>query len=462
MFGTSGIRGDVVDKVNAELALKVGTSLATFLGGRGNVVVGYDIRTSSQMLENAAVSGLLAGGCDAVRIGAVPTPVLAFTTREISARAGIMITGSHNPPADNGLKCYDEQGMEYLPGEEEALEGLILDDAYKLVTWDKLGEVREVFDAVDRYIEAAMRVLKPVSRRLTVILDCSNGVGSYVTPHLLSKMGCRVVTMNAQLDGFFPGRPSEPTPENLGALARSVREAGADIGIAHDGDADRFSVVDEKGRYIGDDRVLALFAKKLVEDNRGGLVIASIDTSNCVEEVVVKAGGRLERAPLGKIHVALRDRQAVMACEPWKIINPAWGLWGDGCYSACLLAEMLAEQGGTVRELFSKIPDYPKMQASIDCPDELKKPVILRISETLSKERNVLDVWTFDGIRINYRDGSWLLIRASGTEPVVRVYAEGKTVKQAKELVNKGVKIVRGAINEGELPKKLRELEKPR
>lgn len=362
--------------------------------------------------------------------------------------AGVMITGSHNPPADNGLKCYNGQGMEYVPTEEEVLEKLILNDAYKLVAWNELGEAREVFDAVDKYIEAAMRVLKPVSRGLTVILDCSNGVGSYVTPQLLSKMDCRVVTMNAQLDGFFPGRPSEPTPENLGALARSVREAGADIGIAHDGDADRFSVVDEKGRYIADDRVLALFAKKLVEDNGGGLVIASIDTSRCVEEVVVNAGGRLERAPLGKIHVALRDRQAVMACEPWKIIDPAWGLWGDGCYSACMLVEMLAEHGGTVGELFSRIPDYPKMRASIDCPEELKQTVMPGISKALSKERNVSDVWAFDGTRVNYKDGSWLLMRASGTEPVVRVYAEGKSAKQAKELVNKGVKIVVEAIKE--------------
>ena len=152
----------MLTKISAELAVKFGLSLATYLGGSGDVVVGYDARTSSQMLENAVVSGLLAGGCNAIRIGLVPTPVMAFTTRELGAKAGVMVTGSHNPPTDNGLKCYDGRGMEYTPVEEEVLENFILNDAYKMVPWNFLGEAREVADAVDRYMVVALLKLKPV------------------------------------------------------------------------------------------------------------------------------------------------------------------------------------------------------------------------------------------------------------------------------------------------------------
>jgi len=247
LFGTSGIRGSVLTKVDAELAVKFGLALATYLGGSGDVVVGYDVRTSSPLLENAVVAGLLAGGCNAIRIGLVPTPVMAFTTRELRAKAGVMVTGSHNPPTDNGLKCYDGQGMEYTPVEEEVLEKLILNDSYKMVPWNFLGEARGVLDAVDRYMVVALRTLKPILKGLTVVVDCSNGAGALVIPHLLSKIGCKVITMNAQLDGTFPGRPSEPIPQNLEELASTVKELHADVGIAQDGNADRLAVIDERG-----------------------------------------------------------------------------------------------------------------------------------------------------------------------------------------------------------------------
>lgn len=446
LFGTSGIRGSVLTKVNAELAVKFGLALATYLGGSGDVAVGYDVRTSSQMLENAVVSGLLAGGCNAIRLGLVPTPVMAFTTRELGAKAGVMVTGSHNPPTDNGVKCYDGQGTEYTPVEEEVLEKFILNDSYKMVPWNFLGKAREVSDAIDRYMAAALQTLKPVLKRLTVVVDCSNGAGALVTPHLLSKIGCKVITMNAQLDGAFPGRPSEPTPQNLEGLAHTVKESHADAGIAHDGDADRLAVIDERGQYVANDRVLALFGKRLVETHKGGLVITSTDTSFCIDETVEKVGGKVERTKVGKIHVALREKRAVMAGEPWKIINLDWGPWADGCYSACLLVKMLTKHGGTVTELFGDIPNYPQRRLYIACPDELKEQVMSQAEKALSKEKNVSSVWTFDGIRVNYEDSSWLLIRASGTQPRLCIHVEGKTQKRLNELWNKGVRLVKGTI----------------
>jgi len=184
----------------------------------------------------------------------------------------------------------------------------------------------------------------------------------------------------------------------------------------------------------------------LVETHKGGLVITSTDTSFCIDEAVEKMGGKVERTKVGKIHVALRERGAVMAGEPWKIINLDWGSWADGCYSACLLVEMLAEHGGTVTELFSDIPNYPQRRVYIDCPDELKDLVMLRAAKALSKEEDVSNVWTFDGIRVNYEDRAWLLIRASGTQPRICIHAEGRTQKRLNELWNKGVRLVKGAI----------------
>jgi len=424
--------------------MKLGLALATSLRNYGSVAVAHDARTSSPYLRHAVSSGLMAGGCRTVQFGMVPTPVLAFGTRENKLNAGVMITGSHNPPTDNGLKCYSNDGREYTGDEEAILEELILKNSYRTVTWNKVGFSTVRQDVIDDYVKAVLSHVRPVKQPLHVVVDCGNGVGSNVTPTLLSRLGCKVTTINANVDGTFPSRPPEPTPETLKDTSRLVSELRADLGVAHDSDADRLSVLDEEGGYVTDDRLLAFFAKILLQKYGPGRIVTSVDTSPRIDEVAERYGGRVERTELGKTHEALasdRDRP-LLCCEPWKITDVHWGYWGDGIYAACRLVSELSDEKRTLTNLLEDIPDYPQRKFAFPCPDHVKGRIMEAIKAKLTTEKKVKDVWTYDGIRVNYEDGSYALLRPSGTEPKIRVYCEAKSDGDLKRLVEKCAALV--------------------
>jgi len=447
LFGTSGIRGDL-DLVSPELAVNLGLAVATSLNSHGDVAVAYDARTSSPYLRYATSSGLMAGGCKAIQFGMIPTPVLGFGTRENKLNAGIMITGSHNPPTDNGLKCYNSEGREYTGEEEENLEEIIFNNSYRPVAWNKVGSSIPRQEVLDDYVRAVLFDIKPVAKSLHVVVDCGNGVGSNVTPRLLSRLGCRVTAINANIDGAFPSRPPEPTPETLSDTSRLVSEMGADLGIAHDSDADRLSVLDEEGRYVTNDRLLALFAKILLKQHGPGRIVTSVDTSPRIDEVAERYGGRVERTKLGKTHEALTTsrEKPILCCEPWKIIDVHWGYWGDAVYAACKLVAQLSDSEQSLSKLLEDIPDYPQSRLAFPCPRQVKDKAMHTIKAKLAAEKDAMDVWTYDGIRVNYEDGSYALLRPSGTEPKIRVYCEAKSEKELKKLVQKYTALVQIAV----------------
>lgn len=446
LFGTSGIRGDL-SRISPELAMKLGLAVATSLKSGGTVAVAHDARTSSPYLNHAVSSGLMAGGSKAVQLGMIPTPVLAFGTRQDKLNAGIMITGSHNPPTDNGLKCYTSEGREYTGTEEAILEELILKSSYRTVMWDKVGPAIVRHGIVGDYVKTVLSDMKPVDRPLHVIVDCGNGVGSLVTPRLLSKLGCRVTAINANIDGTFPARLPEPTPETLSDTSRLVSDLGADLAIAHDSDADRLSVLDERGRYVTNDRLLAFFAKMLLRRYGPGRVVTSVDTSPRIDEVAEQYGGRVRRTKLGKTHEALAsgEEKPVLCCEPWKVIDVHWGYWGDGIYAACKLVSKLSDERCALSELLGDIPDYPQRRLAFLCPDETRQKAMEMIKAELLTQENVKDIWTYDGIRVNYEDGSYALLRPSGTEPRIRVYCEARTGDSLNELVDMCTALVKRA-----------------
>jgi len=449
LFGTSGIRGSL-NKITPQLLMNLGLSLATFLGNEGEVVVASDARTSSEALKNALSSGLMSGGCAVADLGLVPLPAFAYTTRQRKSKAGVIVTGSHNPPQDNGLKCYDRRGMEYTPRDEEVLEDFLFNEKYKAVDWKKVGNRSFVTNTDEEYIEAILRQVPKIEREIKVLIDCANGTASNVTPIVLSKLGCKVFTINSSIDGTFPGRLPEPSPENLRDTCRLVREIRADIGIAHDGDADRLTVIDDKGRYITNDSVLAFFAKLLLERHGGGHIVTSIDTSFRIDQVVERVGGALERTRLGKTHVVLKERpnsKIILCCEPWKIIDTNWGYWGDAIYATAQLIKSLDDSKGSTSELFKEIPNYPQDRIYQPCPDNLKQPTMELIREELLEEKGVASIWTYDGIRVNYEDNSWVLIRPSGTEPKIRIYCEGITTKRLSQLTKRSTSLVKTAIS---------------
>ncbi len=439
LFGTRGIRGPIATKVTPELMLKLGQALASYVGV-GKIVVGRDARTSGEMLQHAFVAGALAGGCDVIDVGLVPSPCVAFTVRELGAKAGSVITASHNPPPDNGIALYRSDGMEFLPEEELKLEELIFEKQLKHAGWDSLGSMQR-YDAIPSYLKAIERAVK-VRRGFKVVVDCANGVGAVTTPLLLRELGCKVVTLNSHLDGYFPGHLSEPQPWNLNDLMLTVREVGADLGIAHDGDADRVAMVDERGNFVKHDALIALFAKRAVEAKRGGAIVTSINTSVAIEEVVARAGGQTFRTALGNYSAAMLEHGACFAGEPGKLIFPEFGPWADGVLVAAKLLEVMSLQRKPPSKIFAaNVPDYPMYFEDFACPEERKGEFMQGIRkylpENVSEVRDVLDI---DGFRVNRKNGSWVLVRVSGTEPKARLVVEGRTEAELEALKEVGLR----------------------
>jgi phosphoglucosamine mutase len=449
LFGTAGIRGSVENKVTERLALELAQAMSAMLANEGEVLVGSDYRTTSTELRATLLGGLMGGGIDVLDTGPLPTPVLAFGVPLVRANAGIMITASHNPPEDNGMKCYTHEGREYVPEEEQILERLIANRQFTEVTWDHVGTPVATPDLIDTYTDRILDQIGSLQRRLKVIVDCANGTTFNLTPLLLSKMGCEVISLNAHPDGRSPGRPAEPSPANLTTACSLVRSLKADLGIAHDGDGDRLAIIDEKGRYVNNDTVLAFFARLVLSQNGPGRIITTVDTSSRIDKVATSSGGTVERTRLGKTHVLLTqdDRASIrLCCEPWKIIDPAWGFWGDAIYAACRLVQALDRTKGIASSLFRGIPENPQERFFFRCPDELKDAVMTRISGILTGERDIIDVWTLDGVRANFSDDSWILIRKSGTEGKIRVYCEGRSSKRLRQLISKSSSLVKNAI----------------
>ncbi|MCL2156747.1 MAG: phosphoglucosamine mutase, partial [Methanobrevibacter sp.] len=246
LFGTSGIRGKIKEEITAELALNVGKALATYLGGKGNVVIGYDSRTTNQMLENAICAGLLESGCNVFKLKMVPTPLVGYAVAKLGVDAGIMITASHNPSQYNGIKVWNKNGMAYTPSQEEELEKIYFSKEFINVSWENIGTTHLIEDVKESYINELLNIVD-IKPGLKVVVDPASGAGSELSPIIFRRSGCEVVSLNSQVDGFFPGRNPEPNEQNLKDLMKVVVAVGADIGIAHDGDADRMIAVDEKG-----------------------------------------------------------------------------------------------------------------------------------------------------------------------------------------------------------------------
>ena len=444
LFGTSGIRGVVGEFLTPTLALDLGLALATQLGNRGLVIVGKDPRTSSDMLESCLVSGLLSGGCDVRTLGVVPTPVIGFGIRKLRASAGVVITASHNPPEYNGIKFFDSEGMAYSPELEAEIERIHFERRAKPAAWDAIGGVERV-EVLGDYIKSVVEAVR-LKRGYKVVVDCANGAGSVATPYILRELGCKVIALNSQLSGL-PVRPLEPAAENLGELCSVVRSVGADMGFAHDGDADRAAAVDEKGRVVEWDKLLALMCAHVVKKT-GGKVVTTVDASMVVDEQVRAAGGEVIRTRVGDVAVAraVKESGAVFGGEP----SGAWIFGGvgypDGPLACARVLEMVDGAGKTLSELADGVKGYPIVRKKFECREERKAAVMKKVSERAPRVFKRADVTTTDGIRLSFEDGSWVLVRPSGTEPYIRVTAQGRTSARAKEIAGETVRILKSVM----------------
>ncbi len=437
LFGTAGIRGRYPDEVGPELAFGVGASVAWVRRAR-LVVVGGDGRLTTPILKAMASAGAMVAGADVVDAGLVPMPALPWAVVRRGADAGIYITASHNPPTDNGIKVFRPDGAEFTRSEEGEVEDAYFTKSWEPAPWDRVGKLLSGGDLLTQYIAevadaAAPSGVKAVPR---VVVDTANGAASLATPKVLRDIGAEVFTFNANVDGRFPGRYPEPRADVLEPLLPAARALRADVFLAHDGDGDRLAVLDPARGFVKQDRVIALLARWKLSQ-RGGTVIVSIDVGRAVRDVVESMGGRLKVVRLGKLHEGLLETpDAVMAAEPWKFIDPSWGRWIDGVYQAATIVRIMAEEGKTIGELLAEIPDYPQARVSIRMPKAVRDRVYETASqELISKAPEGAEVTTIDGVRIDYPDGSWLLLRKSGTEPKIRIYGEAPTAEELRRAV---------------------------
>jgi phosphoglucosamine mutase len=403
------------------------------------------------MIEDALVSSLMAIGSDVYLADVVPTPVLAYATKALGADVGFMITASHNPPQYNGIKVFNKESLSYTDQDQAAVEKNVAESRFALADWRKLGKTVNV-DAEALYFEMALKAVS-LKKPWRVIVDPGCGATYSVAPALLKALGCKVTALNAQPDGYFPARSSEPTVESLKDLANVVRVLGADVGVAFDGDGDRVAFVDEKGVFVNFDRSLAAYAAYALKRSGGGVVVTNVEASMCVETMAEKYGGKVVRTKVGDIYVseAIKRDGAVFGGEPcgaW--VHPKQHFCPDGPLSAALFLKALEEEGKTVSEFISEVPEYITLRENIACRNDLKNKAVAAVEvEVKQVFSGYTDFSTIDGVRLALKNG-WLLIRASGTEPLIRLTVEGESQAVAKELMRKATVLIRKHV-EGDL-----------
>lgn len=411
LFGSSGIRGVVGKKITPELLMKIGSAVGSI---HNNIFIGSDTRSSGDMVSSALNAGILSVGSNVHYGGILPTPTVARNSKTFDC--GIMITASHNPSEYNGVKLWNSDGSPFDQKQSDEIEELIVKESYSRKPYDKLGVLHRDYGALDKHKESILACLQAEGE---VVVDCASGPTSLITPLLLREMGCRVTSLNCQIDGHFPGRMPEPLEENLNDLISLVKSKKKAIGVAHDGDGDRVVAVDDRGRYVSGDRLLALFADFLKPDG----IAVPINASMVIDDLVK---GKIHRTKVGDVFVsdALKKNNLKFGGEPsGTFIFADQTYCPDGVYGAAFLAKMAEEC--SLADMIDALPSYPLAQRTYAYTGDASI-----ISSKLWQELSGLDyerLISVDGWRVEFESG-WFLIRFSGTEPKIRLTAEARDI----------------------------------
>jgi len=436
LFGTNGVRGVVNADLTVEKVAGLAAAAGSVLGER--VAVGRDGRTSSPMFRDAVVGGLLSVGCRVHDAGVLPTPALQYAVKRFGLHGGLMVTASHNPPEFNGVKVIAADGVEVPRSREEEIEAIFLGQGPKLCSWDRIGTIHPL-EALEVYVDAVMSHIDGDAvreKRFKVALDPGNGVAALAAPAVARELGCLAVTINADIDGSFPARDSEPRPDNLDGLRALVKASSADVGVAFDGDGDRAIFVDESGDVHWGDRSFALVAKDFLARHPGRVVATPVSSSRMIEDVVTAGGGRVLWTRVGSVVVSrtmVENGIALGGEENGGIIYGPHQFVRDGAMAMALILGIMAREWRPLSELFEELPRYIQVKDRVACPDRLKQEALKALSGLVRASR----VETIDGLKLWYPDESWILVRPSGTEPVFRLYAEAKDQGTATGLVEK-------------------------
>jgi len=431
MVSISGVRGIVGQTLTPQVLMDYTSAFGLLCKGC-RVVVGRDSRVSGEMARHAVLSGLLAAGCPVIDRGLVPTPTVQLAVEELHAAGGLVITASHNPQQWNALKFIGPGGLFLGPKQSARLWKLANSKKRAWAAWDRLGSVTVDDGAIGRHIDRILALpdikVRSLRRRgFRVAVDTVNGAGGLILPRLLKKLGCQVTGINTEPTGRFAHTP-EPLPEHLEQLARAVRKARADIGFATDPDVDRLAVVDELGRPLGEESTLAL-AVQFVLKRRTGRVVINMSTSRMVEEIARRHKARVVRTPVGEIHVArrMKSSRAVIGGEGnGGVILPELHLGRDAPVGMALILQHLLECGETASRMAAALPHYAMIKRKLKVPREKMDLVERKMAAQFKKHR----INQVDGLRVDF-DDAWLHLRRSNTEPIVRIYTEARTRREA-------------------------------
>jgi phosphomannomutase len=432
IVSVSGIRGIVGEGLGPEAALRFARAFGVHVGG-GRVVLSRDGRPSGTMIRHSVLAGLLASGCEVHDLAVAPTPTVGLAVRALHAAGGIQITASHNPAPWNGLKLFGPDGR-VLPAEQgRAVQGLFESSAGRAVPFNELGAMQDYHKALDLHRDRVLQLVDVPRIRaagLRALLDANGGAGGPLGRRLLKALQVETTCRGCDADGFFLHEP-EPTAENLREVCPRVREHGADVGFALDPDADRLALIDETGRYVGEELTLALAVQFRLGQDKGPVVI-NMSTSRVTADVAAQASCACHRAAVGEANVADRMLEvgAVIGGEGnGGVIDPRVGLVRDPFIGMGLVLNLMAETGRRLSELADALPQYHIVKDKYTVPRD-RLPGLF---ESLTRRWPQAQADRIDGLRLDWPD-RWLHVRPSNTEPIVRVITEAPRAADAEQL----------------------------
>ena len=443
-FGTSGIRGIFGKNITTDMAFKLGVTIAKAFDNASKVVVGIDSRKTSPVLASALMSGLGAMGAEVYYAGLAPYPVVAFASGKLNG-VGVLVTASHNPPEYNGFKIF-VNGRELTSIQENMLQDYRKEPEPR---FDRRLEPKYVDisdQVVDEYLEHLFSFVEPLEKEIRVIIDGSNGAAGVIATRALRELGAEVIDVNAQPDGFFPGRMPEPSEENLKDTMNIARSLGVPA-MALDGDGDRLALIDPRGRFVDQSYTASLILEEVSKRRRGRrVVVLSVDTLDVAEEIAKKYGLKVYRYKLGYLPdiVYSMINDVLMATEPWKHMIPSYGARYDGILSACILAKVV-EEG--LEDRLSRLPKYYGIRRTYHIDPSRIDIVYMRLMHQLlersHKYKRKKDL--IDGIKV-LGDGERILVRKSGTElGKLRIYIQARSKERAEEFKRKLEEIIKEA-----------------
>jgi phosphomannomutase/phosphoglucomutase len=420
IFREYDIRGVADRDLTDELVHALGLALATMLpaGPKKRLALARDCRVSGERLHEALLRGLVEGGVHVIDAGVGPTPMLYFAVHHLEVDGGIMITGSHNPAEDNGFKMMRGRAS-FFGADIQALRARIEGGDLPRTPGGKV----ESIDVTDDYVDAATKDIERSAAPISVVLDAGNGAGGPLGLKALRKIGLEPDALFCEMDGLFPNHHPDPTvPKNLDALIARVRETGARVGLAYDGDADRLGAVDANGDIVWGDKLMILFSRAVLEKNAGAAILGEVKCSQTLYDDIAKHGGRpiMWKTGHSLIKTKMKEEHALLAGEMSGHLFFADRYFGydDAIYASLRLVELLAKTGKTMGELLADVPKtVTTPELRVDCPDEIKFEIVRAVTETFRKRGN--DVNDTDGARIGFGNGAWGLVRASNTGPVL-------------------------------------------